>query len=117
MNLIYQKINQKERPQVVMLLPRRASADFSVCDSYPLRQRNFVSPPIQSERERDAQRSEKHIERKNVVREGVFGDGEDCQSVADCEESPSKRTVTIGLRPDEHNRGNRREQVRDNRQI
>src|SRR3989344_3124273 len=117
MNLIYQKIKQKERPQVVMLLPRGASDDFSVCGSYPLRQRDLVSPPIQSERERDAQRSEKHIERKNVVREGVFGDGEDCQSVADSEERPGKRTVAIWLCPDEHYRGNCREQICDNRQI
>ncbi len=100
-----------------MLLPQGASDDFSVYDSYPLRQRDFVSPPIQSERERNAQRSEKHIERKNVVREGVFGDGEDRQSVADGEECPGKRTVAIWLCPDEHYRGNRREQVRDNRQV
>ena len=100
-----------------MLLPRGASDDFSVCGSYPLRQRDLVSPPIQSERKRNAQRSEEHVERKNVVREGVFGDGEDCQSVADSEERPGKRTIAIWLCPDEHYRGNRCEQIRDNRQV
>ena len=110
--------NQKEeRPQVVMLLPRGASDLFFVCGSYPLRQWCFVSPPIQSERERNAQRSEEHVERKNVVREGVFGDGEDCQSVADREECPSEWTVAVWLCPNEHYRWNRREQVRDNRQV
>jgi len=94
-----------------------ALKDFSVCDLYPLRQRDFVSPPIQSKWERDAQRSEKHIKRKNIVREGVFCDGEDCQSVADSEECPSKRTIAIWLCPDEHYRGNRREQICDNRQV
>jgi len=117
MNLIYRKIKQKERPQVVMLLPRGTSDDFSVCSSYPLRQRDLVSPPIQSERERNVQRSEEHVKRENVVREGVFGDGEDCQSVADSEERPGKRTIAVWLRPDEHNRGNRREQIRDNCQV
>lgn len=100
-----------------MLLSRGVSDDFSVCGSYPLRQRDFVSQPIQSKWERDAQRSEKHIERKNVVREGVFGDGEDCQSVADGEECPGKRTVAIWLCPDKHYRGNRCEQICDNRYV
>ncbi len=110
--------NQKEeRPQVVMLLPQGASDLLFVSDSYPLRQRDFVSPPIQNEWESNAQRSEEHVERENVVREGVFGNGEDCQTIADGEERPSKRSVAIRLRPHEHNRGNRREQVRDNCQI
>ena len=76
-----------------------------------------MSPPIQGERERDAQRYEKYIERKNVVREGVFGDGDDRQSVTDTVECPCKRTVAIWLCPDEHYRGNRREKIRYNRQI
>ena len=101
----------------MILLPRGALDDFSVCGSYPLRQWDFVSPPIQSEWKRNARCSEEHVERKNVVREGMFSDGEDCQSVADREQHPGKRTITIGLCPDEHDRGNRREQVRDNRQI
>lgn len=81
--------------------------------SNPLLEGDMVLDPIHYKETSYCAGQCEHVERKNVVCEGVLRNREDRNAVADSKYAPRDRTVFLWVVPKKNNRRNRRPEVSD----